>query len=531
MSIDESESHRVKLSDIGIPKEVMKDIEDSRAIVRELISNAGAEEVGASRIDIHKFDHHEYGLSFMVEDDGCGMGYTGDEEDQGRLDRFLNLGYSRVSGLEADEFSHKGLGTALIYNSKKVEIETYDGNVLYHVIIDDPRGHFWKENPEPPQPRITAHRDVERDSTGTKISVFGFAGGENAHYKKYSQERMKEYLKWRTLVGCTNEERVESLPTFSLKIDSGSEEIIEPGYPWIIDDGTNDTIVFSPINVEKGDGSSTVEVTLKGGMTTNIGEHSLKERYAGLNISVNGIPYFRDRSFLERRFSDVGWKFTNLVVECDQLNLNISRNNYHSDDKSGQLFELAVKEALRQLEKSDEFQGYQEHIRKKKREKKAGGLESRKRELQDGNQKFVLVDGRIHHILPRSENDTLAILWKMEARQDLPFHKFRTLEHTGWEGIDLMVDLQEKSESELKRCVSVEVERDFSNFERHGHSPSQTDYVICWNMNQESVRGDIDKLNEYKYSYKSDDQVIEVFVLSEMPGVEIRRRSELGELS
>lgn len=529
MSIEDSIDHGIQLSEIGIPKEVMKDIEDSRALLRELISNAGAEEVDASSIKVSKFTHREYGLSFEVEDNGCGMSYTGDEDDQGRLDRFLNLGYSEVAGLDSDEFSHKGLGSALMYNSKRVEIETYDGETLYDVVIDDPRGHFWKENPEPPEPRITRHNGIEREEAGTKVTIYGFGGGDNAHYKKYSFGRIKEYLKWRTLVGCTKDDRVEDLPTFILNVDGDSEEV-KPGYPWILDDGSNDTLVFDPVTVTKEEGSTEVSVTVKGGMTMNTSDHELRRRYAGLTVAVNGIPYFRDRGFLEGRFSDIGWQFTNLVVECDDLNLNISRNNYHSDDLTGQLFNKAVKEAVRSLENSEEYQDFAAYIREKKRRKKAGNLEERKSKIQNESQKYVTVDDDVIHSAPRSENDTLAVLWKLEAQNLLPFHEFTTLEHTGWEGIDLLVDFQEKAGSEQKRCVSVEIERDFSNFESHGHPPTQTDYVICWNMNSESVSGHVEELNQYKYSYKTDDQVIEVFALNEMTNIEIRQRGEIDYL-
>lgn len=530
MSVRDSIDHGIQVSEIGIPKEVMKDIEDSRALLRELISNAGAEEVGASEIKVSKFTHREYGLSFEVEDDGCGMSYTGDPENQGRLDRFLNLGYSEVAGLESDEFSHKGLGSALIYNSKRVEIETYDGDTLYDVVIDDPRGHFWKEDPEPPQPRITRHDGLKREDTGSRITVYGFGGGDNAHYKKYSYGRIKEYLKWRSLVGSTDNNRIDELPRFILNVDGDADEI-EPGYPWITDDGTDETLIFDPVSVTKTEGSTEITVTLKGGMTTHVGDHGLKKRYAGMTVSVNGIPYFRDRSFLEGRFSDIGWQFTNLVAECDELNLNISRNNYHSDDLTGQLFENAVKEALRELENNDEYQDYAAYIRARKREEKAGNLEDRKHRIQSDSRKYVLFNDEVIHSEPRSESDTLAILWKMESLGGLPFQEFTTLEHTGWEGIDLLVDFQEKSDGELKRCVSVEVERDFSSFESHGHAATQTDYVICWNMNNESVSGEVEELSEFKYSYRSDDQLIEVFVLKEMPHIELRQRGEIEQFS
>lgn len=526
LTADQSRPHAIKVSDIGIPKEVMKDCDDPRDLLRELISNAGAKEVNADTVEIFKFTEPEYGLSFRVKDDGCGMDYTGDESNQGRLDRFLNLGYSEVSGLESDEFSHKGLGSALIYNSRRVEIETYDGDTLYEVVIEDPRGHFWKENPEPPTPRITAHPDVERKETGTKINIYGFDGGGTSHYKKYNFSRMKEYLRWRTLVGCTKEDRENNIPNFKLNVE-GEEEVLEPGFPWIEDDGSEDTVIFDPVTVKKEKEGTSIEVTVKGGMTLNVSDQGLKKDYAGLTVSVNGIPYFRERKFVKSHFSDVKWDFINLVVECDDLNLNISRNGYYKDDIKGKLFKNAVNQALRKIEDSEAYKRFASHVRRVKRENRADSLGERKRELQSESHKYVALNGEILHTSPQSEQDTLAVLWKLEGKNALPFHHFKTLEHASQEGMDLIIDFQEKRDSEKKDCVSVEVERNFSNFESHSHTPGQTDYVICWNMNRDSVTGNVKKLSDYKYLYRSGDQTIEVFSLQDLDEIEVRQLSEI----
>jgi len=526
MVTDESAPHKIKVSDIGIPKEVMKDCEDPRDLLRELISNAGAEEVNADRVEIYKFTDPEYGLSFRVKDDGCGMDYTGDENDQGRLDRFLNLGYGEVSGLESDEFSHKGLGSALIYNSRRVEIETYDGDKLYEVVIEDPRGHFWKEDPEPPTPRITSHTDVDREKSGTEINIKGFDGGGSSHYKKYDFSRMKEYLKWKTLVGCTKKEKVKNLPKFKLNIE-GKEEVLEPGFPWIEDSTSKDKVIFDPVKVRKEKEGTAINVTVKGGMTLDLSNSKLKKKYAGLTVSVNGIPYFRERKFVKNHFSDVKWDFINLVVECDDLNLNISRNGYFKDDIKGQLFKNAVNQALRELEGTETYRKFADYVRKRKRENQAQSLVERKKELRESSQKYVTLNGKLLHIFPKSEQDTLAVLWKLEGKDELPFHTFKTLEHTPQKGMDLIAELQESSDSEKKDYVSVEVERNFSNFESHGHHPGQTDYVICWNMNPDSVNGNVKKLDSYKYLYESSGQTIEVFSLRDMDKIGIRRRSEI----
>ena len=67
---------------------------------------------------------------------------------------------------------------------------------------------------------------------------------------------------------------------------------------------------------------------------------------------------------------------------------------------------------------------------------------------------------------PENENDTLAILWKLEALNGLPFKQFQTLGHAGY-GPDLIVHFQEDSQSNPERYVSVEVESRFYNYKAH----------------------------------------------------------------
>ena len=58
------------------------------------------------------------------------MNYTKDEKHPGRLDRFLNIAQGKQAGFSSDEFGAKGLGAKLLYNSKEVIIQTWDGGKL-----------------------------------------------------------------------------------------------------------------------------------------------------------------------------------------------------------------------------------------------------------------------------------------------------------------------------------------------------------------------------------------------------------------
>ena len=109
---DEIEIEIIK-NEIGIFKNLIRERTHPLELVRELLSNAGAEEVGASRIEISYTKDRE-GHIFEVVDNGCGMNYTGRPNLPGRLDRFLGLGMSAIAGDDVDEFSWKGLGSKLV---------------------------------------------------------------------------------------------------------------------------------------------------------------------------------------------------------------------------------------------------------------------------------------------------------------------------------------------------------------------------------------------------------------------------------
>ena len=61
---------------------------------------------------------------YEVSDDGCGMDLARDINKPGRLDKFLDLGFSGIVGIEADEFSWQRTWTGR-------------GRVL-HVVVEEP---------------------------------------------------------------------------------------------------------------------------------------------------------------------------------------------------------------------------------------------------------------------------------------------------------------------------------------------------------------------------------------------------------
>src|SRR2546428_165615 len=65
------------ISEVGIFKHLIRERVHPLDLVRELLSNAGAQQVEATRIGI-SYTQDKDGHIFEISDNGCGMNYTGD---------------------------------------------------------------------------------------------------------------------------------------------------------------------------------------------------------------------------------------------------------------------------------------------------------------------------------------------------------------------------------------------------------------------------------------------------------------------
>lgn len=74
------------VSELSIFLQLIKERKHPLDLVRELLSNSGAQEVGATRIEI-SYTRDREGHVFEISDNGCGMFYTGDAAMPGRLDK------------------------------------------------------------------------------------------------------------------------------------------------------------------------------------------------------------------------------------------------------------------------------------------------------------------------------------------------------------------------------------------------------------------------------------------------------------
>jgi hypothetical protein len=534
-----SEEHRMIIDPVGFISEIVNNIGDQRDIIRELISNASAKEVGATEVDIRIYESDK-GLAITVQDNGCGMNYTKDDKMPGRLDKFLNAAQGKQAGFESDEFGAKGLGTKLLYNSDEVEIETYDGGESrYRVILDKPH-HTIIEDKKLAIPRV--HRipavGYPDRKKGTKITLKGWGRLQNIP-RDFKLDRMERYLRYYTVIGYTRTQtRAHDFPKFSVAV-GGQSKVLEAGFPFITaDEKTDDikTLTFGPIKAEKRTHTNQlITITLKGGITTDTGKYQLTEETGGVWLSVNGIPYFKLRKKYAGKLNLTD-DFIRFVVECDDVRLNMSRSDF-SYDEIYEAFEDALTEAFDRIKDDSKFQKFYQNRHREMRIKMQTKMNQKKEEFSSEDKRYVWVKGKMGEpraliAEPESEYDTAALLWILEGSNGLPFAKFSTLQYPGYrEGIDLLADYQEEADKEEHKCAYVELERLFSSFIRHKHEVGQMSLAFCWKLDRGKITlGKITATKKpYKYTYTFGESTIPVFEMSQFPGIFVGTKKEARE--
>ncbi len=519
----EVEKHKLIVDPVGVIAEIISNITDERDVLRELLSNAVAKEVGAKIVNIRIYDSDK-GLTFTVEDDGVGMNYT-NSEPPGRLNKFLNIAQGRQAGFQSDEFGAKGFGTKLLHNSREVIVETWDGGPsAYRVILDDPRASVL-ENKKLVEPVIQKLPHYSGLSKGTRITVKGWNNRETIP-KEWKLEDMRDYLTYYTVCGYTRPRDVP-LPRITLRIGARQIEI-KTGFPYLTPSETEDnprTITFGPIEKTKStpDGKP-VKVIIKGGVTVDTGKFGLTDSTGGVFVSINGIPYFPlgPTNKYARRLGLTD-DFIRFVAECDDLRLNLTRSEF-AEDEVVDAFENALNETFEEIRAIKKFETFYRNRKKEVKVELQQFMTRKKDEFLSGKKRFVWWRGRKLLAEPESEYDTAALLWMLEGSGGLPFAHFHTIQYAGSsKGIDLLVDLQEDAQSERQIMAYAEIEKRFSNLIRHGHDVSQMSIVFCWDVDKGHVQiGKIDSTKKsYKYVYTLSDDKVTIFELKSLPDIHV----------
>lgn len=526
--------------EVAIFKNLIKERKHPLDLVRELLSNAGAKEVGATLIEISYTKDRE-GHIFEVVDDGCGMNHTGRKEMPGRLDKFLGLGLSGIVGQKSDEFSWKGLGSKLAYQSRRVEITTRFGNYpLYEVKINEPWSSL--DRNLLPKPRISDFPESD-DEPGTRIRVYGHP--PHRLEEPFTMDEIKTFLLHRTFAGFTRDR--EHKPEIVLSV-LGQTETLEFGFPEfkgiIFGDGIEldeerKTLFVNII----GKGPNVSLIRLKGFLTWNADQFDLSKDNlnTGLILSSKGIPYFKldMREYGARTIVTArpGESKTCLVIECDGIysEMNISRSDLVDSGLSLE-FKKEVAKLFEKLETSEEYLSFRQVQTLDKLTASGKYLAEEKVSITSDDQTWVVYQKEDSEPIvlirePRNETEVNALLWKMEAIGALPFEQFQTLAYPGVKrGPDLFANFQEEPTSEPIQCAVFEIENNFYSYKSHGHYPGQYPKVICWDIPASGRKVRLNKTaKKFKLTFNTDEYQVHVFVLRMMDGIKVMTKKELRD--
>ena len=538
-----AEQIKPQVHDLSAFKQVMESRTHPLEVLREALSNMMAPEVGANNIVIQHFSHQEYNASFALKDDGVGMKYTGDAENPGRLDRFIGLAFSKAAGLKADYWGWKGLGSKLMLNCNRLMLDTWTGergDLVYSLQIINPRASLLGEPPLAPEYFLGSRQPSSIDIKGTKIEILGYDGGNT----RYNFNEIRDYLYLNSALGITK--GLDHNPSVKLKVYE-QEEVLPIGFKFVTNQCDENGVkswrtvaIETPITRSEKvmvEGKEiNVEVFLKGGFTLDTGLFGLsKHRYnTGLRLSIKGIPYFQLDFYFHKGekyslYKDMGC----FIVECDALEskLNMDRSNISNqfgNDPIVSAFRRLTRKCFDDFVDSASYQNFQINYNKVNEQSKAEAVRKRQTSLSDPEQQYVCIELnnilRPLHRFPNSEHDTLALFWKLEALEKLPFAKFISLEHTSRDGIDVIANYQIADDASLNSFVSIEFEHVFENFLVHGHNPNQTSAIICWSIRNTSV---LRKINDYLYYYDVNTSSIPVFIIEKFPDIKVKNYSEI----
>ncbi len=532
------------INEISVFQHLIKERVHSLDLLRELLSNAGSREVGSKNIEI-SYTKDKEGHIFEVVDDGCGMDYTGNKAIPGRIDKFIGLGLGGIIGMKHDEFSWKGLGSKLSYQSRRVELESCAGidKPLYVVRINEPWETISKKNI--PKPRISEHSSEKQ---GTKIRVIGHPPHKDQD-TPFTFDSIRQFLIHRTFAGYTKNR--DAKPNIFLSV-LGRTEKLPFGFPELqsidFDAFAHEGLLLKEdeqtlyINMQPKKGN-TRPVTVKGFITWDKDRHNLSSENlnTGLILSVQGIPYFR----LNMEYYGVNTIRTArpgedkccLIVECDwiQEDMNISRSGLVDSPKAVELRKIVV-DIFQRIETSNEYLTFRRVTEKEKFAKQSEYLSDEKKKINNQDQNWVVYhpphqEPTVLVREPLYEQDVNILIAKLEALNALPFKKFKTLGYVGAaKGPDLLVNFQEEEGSEPQHAAAVEIENNFYNYKSHGHTPSQYPKVLCWDIPSGGRKVRLIKTNKrYKYTVNEADFQVHVFVLKFMDNLKIMTRMEIDQ--
>ncbi len=351
-----------EINDASLFLQVIREKRDPRSILREAVSNAW--DAGARRVHLDINPLSRDTLDLIIEDNGHGI-------ERNRFSQFFGLAMSeKIPEKTGGAFiGHKGLGTKLYFNSRRVRVQTItkDGH-SYEATLNAPVDAL-KEG-RLPSFEVRRAKHVLRFKYGTRIEISGIP--VNTQSPLLSVDGIVNYLRWYSAAGSAREIFEPKLkgstksPRFEVRVTR--RHINRPDSTDVVNghllpeapprrkgagplDPNDFVYVFDPFKFTVKDeaGRPLAEAQVAGAVVGAnahvVKDRRIKKRFKGVFLCKD---HFAIRSVNEEVTGNSGeWQSFHVLVNCQDLQLTMSREDF-VDTGDGSVYDALVR-AVRQL--------------------------------------------------------------------------------------------------------------------------------------------------------------------------------------
>lgn len=359
-----------EINDASLFLQVIREKRDPRSILREAISNAY--DAGANKVRININPLSRDTLDLTIEDNGHGI-------ERGRFRQFFGLGMSLKKG---DEFiGHKGLGTKLYFNSRRLRVQTRtkEGH-SFHATLENPIEAL-KAGKLPTFEVKKSEVDISFKH-GTKVEITGVP--VNTQSPLLSVDGIVNYLRWYSVAGSAK--RVFGRNQRKFQVEVTREHVNRPSSTDVVDghllpepvakkskgaaDPDDFVYIFDPfefyVKDESGKPLARAEIVgaIVGANAHVVKDRRIKKKFKGVFLCKD---YFAIRSVNEEVTGNSGeWQSFHVLVNCQSLQLTMSREDF-VDTGDGSVYSAlirAVRQFMNDALRGKRFEYYGETVEK-----------------------------------------------------------------------------------------------------------------------------------------------------------------------
>lgn len=470
-----------KVNEVNEFLEIASDFQDPLEVIRESLSNSY--DANASEVEISIRDR-QAGSEIIIEDDGHGM-------DLNDLESFFDLGNSTKRDGKDGSIGYKGHGTKIFYKSDEVVVNTAKEGTNLRARMEKP----WQKlnNRILPEYEVT-ERSTRQENSGTRIRITGFKSGRGFSPSSLTYNKVKHYLKWKTLAGSTAHFFSDDFRDLDITVQLGDE----------IDDSqdhikTNNKLEFPPEQLQPGDGEfpesgmckhyppREIEVETEEGTKTKvqvvgmIGGKDARNKLPtyGKHSTQFGIWLAKDHIKVERLNEAISHDNEYLhfffIANCPDIELSANRENIRN--KSSPIYQAIKRELTHYLSKITASPWFKQYLEQRQEARLERRAKSQRSSVEDRQQNIEHRD----RFNPSNEIEVLLGLERSNREAEGP--EITVEDYNTKSDISVLV-------SQNNSIYGCSVNRLLTDHFDSNKPLESVDKIICWSY------GDRDQLRE-----------------------------------